>query len=988
MARASADKAYRTFQNGFVTEATGLTFPENSLRDVDNCDIEVKGQIRRRLGLLHEANGVVVGEGALDNQTYANNTGGPLSANPYTPAEDIESTYDGTAASDWTLATSGGNSEALVSGGTFRLGSTKGNYGYMQQDVDFTSYDRITLRWESEENTENEPDLSIGLGVTSGGLGQGLVVRREGLFKATFSARDYTGVTQELLWDGAGSNYELGRRVEVVLTPLAPGSWLASIVTMDRTTGAVLNVTQTTLAIAAAYIEFRVASGQTHFGRYLIDNIYIRRESFENQGDLGFETVSSRDLALSEHLWLNAGGIDGKNWVVFQIGNRLYFRDHDRDAVSPEGGSVPAGATRLDFDGPGTGFIYNVTAADAAKVKLQSATGNGRLWFTSAATIPFFAEYDAVADSIILRPNGYEANDRTKSLTGQRLIRDFNGIEDGQTNDERLAALTQEHAYNLLNQGWNSTEINTYFTADGVYPSNAQQWILGKDANDDFDPALLDKQDFGNSRAPRGRFTLDALLGTRDGVVHAITGLTNPLSFDGAQEEQSPTGWTTVGFFAGRVWYTGDTNLKRANGVYFSRTLQSSRDSGIFMQENDPTSEHFSDLLATDGGVIYIPEAERILRLIAFGAGILVVATNGIWMIYGGEGGFTATNFSVEKVSATGIISADTAVVTDQSVVFWADNGVHVLALPERGIIPVVQDVSQTRIFEYYNAIPLVARRRSVGNFDRITKKVVWLWQESDRTDPGNLFNRALIFDTRTGAYTKHSFAMDFFGGSGIAGLFPRSTPTAAKLTQVVTTTAGVTVTTTTGEVVTALTSSDTGTLQLSMKLVVLDAVDLGLRLGDLASRLFEDFEGFPNFTAEDYTSYLITGDETLGDLQRAKQATYIHSFFRRTEVGFLDDGAGNLVANSPSGCTLIGAWDWHTSASGNRWSNSQPAYRYRRPYAPADSGDNFDTGEEIVYTKVKVRGKGRALSLRYTSVSGKDFQLLGFSIPFTAAGA
>ena len=38
----------------------------------------------------------------------------------------------------------------------------------------------------------------------------------------------------------------------------------------------------------------------------------------------------------------------------------------------------------------------------------------------------------------------------------------------------------------------------------------------------------------------------------------------------------------------------------------------------------------------------------------------------------------------------------------------------------------------------------------------------------------------------------------------------------------------------------------------------------------------------------------------------------------------------------------------------------------------------------KIVDTRLKVRGSGRVMSLRYESETGKDFELTGHSTPFT----
>lgn len=57
MARAVANKLYRTFVKGLISEASELTYPENSTIDEDNCIIYRKGNRSRRLGFNIEAGG-------------------------------------------------------------------------------------------------------------------------------------------------------------------------------------------------------------------------------------------------------------------------------------------------------------------------------------------------------------------------------------------------------------------------------------------------------------------------------------------------------------------------------------------------------------------------------------------------------------------------------------------------------------------------------------------------------------------------------------------------------------------------------------------------------------------------------------------------------------------------------------------------------------------------------------------------------------------
>lgn len=57
------------------------------------------------------------------------------------------------------------------------------------------------------------------------------------------------------------------------------------------------------------------------------------------------------------------------------------------------------------------------------------------------------------------------------------------------------------------------------------------------------------------------------------------------------------------------------------------------------------------------------------------------------------------------------------------------------------------------------------------------------------------------------------------------------------------------------------------------------------------------------------------------------------------------------------------------TSAS-NKFSEEVQVYRYRNGYL-------------VAIAKNKVRGRGRALQLRFTSEPGKDFNLLGWGITY-----
>jgi hypothetical protein len=119
----------------------------------------------------------------------------------------------------------------------------------------------------------------------------------------------------------------------------------------------------------------------------------------------------------------------------------------------------------------------------------------------------------------------------------------------------------------------------------------------------------------------------------------------------------------------------------------------------------------------------------------------------------------------------------------------------------------------------------------------------------------------------------------------------------------------------------------------------------------DFAFALTRD-SNYEDFTSDDYMSYFVTGYKIRGDAIRKFQMNYINVFMDR-EVG--------------SSCYIQGLWDYSNSASSNRWTNKQQLY-FDKNY--------FD----IVRRRVKIRGTGEVLQLKFTSQTGRPFSILGWS--------
>lgn len=733
--------------------------------------------------------------------------------------------------------------------------------------------------------------------------------------------------------------------------------------------------------------------------------------------------ADKKDLALGWHLWSNPGNKANLYFIVLQVGNHLIVLDYNAEAVTdiqsidqyfPDGlrvVSLNPYNNQIPASSPQTQEERDYRSATT---QVSTSSGSGRLWVTSAAVAPFYLEYDVtgVQPKLLDRGLGYDGTgDQRES---RPRIRDFNGVEDGLKVDERPVTLTDTHLYNLRNQGW-SEQVEVFIDDDGdhtdvadpvltsltqnsYFPSNADVlWSLRQGAAKQpqsiglVQLRYLKRQIFGNSPASKGHFIINAITGDKgDKRIHTDIPTQPEGNFGDEFNEPTTSGFRATGFFSGRLWLSGDENSARPNGVYFSQIIQKPSDAGEFLQKQDPTAEDFNNLLATDGGVLYIPEAYNIQHLEPYGAGMLVMAENGIWFIYGVDSGFTATSFSIEKISNTGIISSKSVVRTEQIVAFWGENSIYAIVLPESGIVPVLQDIGQTKIFDLYNNIDRGARKNVTGCFDTISKKTFWAYlDEENYSYPSkqNMYNKMLILDGRTGAFTKYSFETDSAALQYVGAPFPKLKGTLPRLVDPVVSgdDGGVLVGT---EVVIAFGAPDDSDEFLnSIKTILINGQEDELRVGEFYDISFRDFNTTPSFAVKDYSSYLITAPETLGDFQRYKQATYLHSFFDRTEIGFQYNLDGDLVAKRPSGCRVAAHWDWNTSNASGHFNKTQKAYKDKRRYVPTGTDDPFDTGQGIVYTKLKVRGRGHAVSFKYESVPFTDFKLLGYSAAMTANG-
>lgn len=501
--------------------------------------------------------------------------------------------------------------------------------------------------------------------------------------------------------------------------------------------------------------------------------------------------------------------------------------------------------------------------------------------------------------------------------------------------------------------------IQTFFAKIGRYPGNNKQWWVAKAPADDdtkgikagdFLPELLEQFYDGNNRAPKGHFILNQFHKDRS----LISGVTNIPVEDVGERPNS------VAFFSGRAWYACQST------VYYSQILDNSDafKAGLCYQDADPTAEGISDLIATDGGVVPIPEANHIEFLCPIANGVMVFAQNGVWFISGGDAAFSATNIAVTKVSPLGTKSPQTVVETDNTIFWWSEVGIQAIQQASGQFGPIANKFGNTNIAEqtiqtFYNEIPEQSKHMAKGCLDSRNNTIYWLYSSDEAATYE--YDSVLIYDITLQAFYPWKIS-ELVGGPRINGLFLDTGYLDSGTVVNVTDNALVQVTTNAAQPVTQALSS--AIAKPSALFYLTQVPGEGLTVAAPVNLDYMDWQMFDGVGAK-FDSYILTGFELNNDAMRNKQIVYLFAHLRRTE-----DNLGNF----PSSCKLTARWDWADDRNTRKWSSEVEVYRSRTLQLT-----------DVVTSKNKVRGNGKSVQFRFgTNERGKGFDLLGWSVGYT----
>lgn len=689
--------------------------------------------------------------------------------------------------------------------------------------------------------------------------------------------------------------------------------------------------------------------------------------------------ASAQTVQFNTFIWTSVNGVLDDDFLVVQAEQLLQFYRLSEESLSGTGYVGEIAVSTFP-----TTTAYTFTAIDG---KLVVAAGVDTVAIVSYDGTVFAVEYDRI---------------KTRDVWGVEVT----GIPAYETDRTYRGAHDIVHYYNLQNQSWGIPRKNAanvlrdptaiYFDEMvDKYPSDSEAVWIGLQFQpvtsgvtfERLYPNLFTDALGASVDAAKGYYIIDAL---RRGTSRTSEFANNYVKYPELTNatvtlpaDITSGGAKIVAEFSGRVWYAGfdgevtdgdSRSPNFSNFVFFSQLIKSRADFTKCYQEGDPSSRDSSDLVDTDGGFIRIAGAKNIISLVNLDTSLVIIADNGVWHLTGGSDyGFSATNYKVVKLSAFGGLSPSSVVVEGGRAFFWSEDGIYAIGKDNLGTLGV-SNITQTTIQTLYEAIPNTSKEAAKGVYDRVSKKVRWLYQTGTQLDVDSV-TKELVLDTVINAFYQNRISNLSPHTVQVLGLFP-STPFKRGLVSVPVYSGTDVVFSDVTAVENIETIRTTGIQSIRYLAVEILGGVIYTTFSYYNNTSFLDWK-LVNTVGVDAKGFLLAGQQTAGDSAIAKQIPYLVMYFTRTEDGV----TAQLIPDHQSGCLMRCQWDFANTIASKKWSPLVQTYRYRRAQYIVDAVDPFDNGFSVVSSKNKVRGRGKAFSLYLETEPSKDCRILGWSI-------
>jgi hypothetical protein len=663
--------------------------------------------------------------------------------------------------------------------------------------------------------------------------------------------------------------------------------------------------------------------------------------------------------------WKDAGGKPDRNFIVMQSGSQLHVYRETTDGTPLSDNKIQ----ELEIDGPYFFRKWDFAAVDGRLV----ITGGSKFISIVSVTTSFGLDVFTVTKDYI----------RVRDQWGIAIVGTANDVQFETDPSYRPTTIPVTQAYNLQNQSWGVSRsrsgdglivdpVGQYRTDLPFFPSNSEQVWAGMHFQPDdagnpterFYPTIARDAYGAASAGAKGYFIIDLIergasrraaqlannakfpeLGTTG--ANAIT--TNPLDI-------SEEGASIVASWAGRAFYAGFNGQTLSgdsrsptliNYIAFSQLVKGSKSLCNCYQEGDPTSRSESDVVETDGGLLKIDGADRLIEMVPFGKSMIVFASNGVWAVTGGSDyGFSATNYRVDKISNFGTISRYSVVTEKGRIFFWSERGIFMVSPTQLGD-NAVTPVSDGRIKKLYQSVPLSLKTQVVGGYDEIADKIRWFIP--DDVNYGSVSE--LILDTQLSAFSRQRIVAPSGYKVAVLSVFD-VTPYEITRDEV---------------------NKEFSSLKYAVALQN-EPLKQKYCFGFYWDTSYKDLASYGGGT--DAKGFLLTGAQIAGDSSIRKQIQFLTMHFIRTEK--TTNSSSEPI--NPSSCLMRMQWDWSGKEQSNKWSALRQMYRDQHTPVASPSS-SFDSGFDVISTRNMVRGQGRAFSMYIETEPGKDCQLLGWSV-------
>lgn len=303
-------------------------------------------------------------------------------------------------------------------------------------------------------------------------------------------------------------------------------------------------------------------------------------------------------------------------------------------------------------------------------------------------------------------------------------------------NDEDSGTLEGGHGFDVHNQGWTTSQLNSYHTRYGKYPALSLSPNDGYDVNDD------GKEVWSTAMYQTSRYQRSTSLAARGNTtVYAFSG--RRVFVEGTQERHV---FTCSESYAGRIWYAGTTET-----VFYSKTMPSSadvKDVTSCMSGNSPTDRYDNDVLPTDGGTLNISGGGSFFCMREFAGRLLLFGVGGVWEISGGDSGSVvdSQDIAVRRLTDQAPLAQGSIASSPNSILYMSRGGIIAVEVDPESGHTITRNITNGTLDTYYRELPEISRANAFSAFSEDFNTIVWAMVDGEKI-------RKLFVDLTTGAF-------------------------------------------------------------------------------------------------------------------------------------------------------------------------------------------------------------------------------------------